>query len=102
MNKAVHPQQARPALRLLCILTPTPYGQWRPVPAATHRPRAPRADIRGRWGYVLPEELYMREVWIRGWATQPEADQATGSLCTASTLSPSLATKVNTRSEAPS
>ncbi|WP_165674590.1 hypothetical protein [Metapseudomonas otitidis] len=64
MNKAVHPQQARPALRLLCILTPTPYGQWRPVPAATHRPRAPRADIRGRWGYVLPEELYMREVWI--------------------------------------
>lgn len=65
MNKAVHPQQARPALRLLCILTPTPYGQWRPVPAATHRPRAPRADIRGRWGYVLPEELYMREVWIR-------------------------------------
>ncbi len=66
MNKAVHPQQARPALRLLCILTPTPYGQWRPVPAATRRPRAPRADIRGRWGYVLPEELYMREVWIRG------------------------------------
>lgn len=65
MNKAVHPQQARPALRLLCILTPTPYGQWRPVPAATRRPRAPRTDIRGRWGYVLPEELYMREVWIR-------------------------------------
>lgn len=87
MNKAVHPQQARPALRLLCILTPTPYGQWRPVPAAIHRPRAPRTDIRGRWGYVLPEELYMREVWIRGWATQPEADRAdraTGSLCTAS------------------
>lgn len=87
MNKAVHPQQARPALRLLCILTPTPYGQWRPVPAATHRPRAPRTDIRGRWGYVLPEELYMREVWIRAWATQPEADRATGSLCTASRAS---------------
>lgn len=71
MNKAVHPQQARPALRLLCILTPTPYGQWRPVPAATRRPRAPRTDIRGRWGYVLPEELYMREVWIRRWVGRP-------------------------------
>ncbi len=67
MNKAVHPQQARPALRLLCILTPPADGQWHPVPAATHRPREPRADIRGRWGYVLPEELYMREVWIRAW-----------------------------------
>lgn len=46
MNKAVHPQQARPALRLLCILTPTPYGQWRPVPAATRHPPPPRAPHR--------------------------------------------------------